>query len=337
MRILIAGLGSIGRRHLRNVRALLPEADITVLRHAFFDEAVLPDADRYVFSLEDALRHRPDAALICGPASTHVPVATALARERVHLFVEKPISDTSEGVPNLIALCEGLGLTLMIGYNLRFLPSLRAMRDALLGGTIGRLMTVDAEAGQYLPEWRPDVDYRGTVSASRARGGGVTLELSHEIDYVRWLCGEIADVSAVSGTLGDLDVDVEDTTRMLVRFRSGAIGSIRLDMAIRSRARGCRLAGTAGTLAWDGIAGEVRLFSAETRAWSTLDVGDSSDRNASYRAELEHFFACVREGTPPLVTGEDGLRTLEVAVAAKASAASGRSIPVGEGIGVRRA
>jgi predicted dehydrogenase len=301
VRVLIAGLGSIGRRHLAGLRELRPGDEVIALRHQHTNAVPLPGVDRYAFSLDEALAYEPEVALICGPASTHVATALGLARHGVHLFIEKPLSHRLDGIDELIDVCTRAHLTLMVGYNLRFLESLRALREAFRSEAIGKLMTVRAEVGQYLPDWRPQSDYRESVSA-------------------RWICGEIIEVDAITARTSDLELDVEDTVEMILRFESGAVGSIHLDMVQRAPVRGCRLVGGKGTLIWDGLSDEVRLYSATRREWKDLSPPQPPNRGVSYRSELLHFFECVESGATPLVTGEDGRRIVQIVLAAEASA-----------------
>jgi predicted dehydrogenase len=183
------------------------------------------------------------------------------------------------------------------------------LREVVVGGGIGRPLSLRAEAGQHLPTWRPGADYRVTVSARAELGGGAVLELSHELDYARWILGEAAAVSARAGRLSDLDIDVEDVAEIVVEFRSGALGSVHLDMVRQPAGRACRIIGTGGTVEWDVGEPSVRLFRSET-----------------YVEELRHFLRCVRTGEQPMVTGEDGRQALALALAAKESARLGRVI-----------
>jgi len=148
-----------------------------------------PGIDHCVTSLDDALRFHPQAAVIANPASHHLDLAMPLAQAGVHLLVEKPVSSSTHRVSELIEVCRVRGITLMTGYNLRFLPSLKRFRELLEEKRVGRVLSVRAEIGQFLPSWRPGFDYRQSVSARATLGGGVLLELSHEIDYLRWLFG----------------------------------------------------------------------------------------------------------------------------------------------------
>lgn len=325
MRVLVVGLGSIGRRHLANLRTLLPPSEIVVWHqhskpadHA----APPPEANRVVYALEDALAFKPEIAIVASPAALHVQTALSLAQAGVHLLIEKPLSDSLDGVDALLELCRSKKLALLVAYNLRFSESLRAVKQALLDGRIGRIMSLRAEVGQYLPDWRPNVDYRKGVSAQKKLGGGVLLELSHELDYVHWLAGEVESVAAQAGKLSDLELDVEDTAEIILRFKNGAFGSVHLDMTQRSMTRTCRIVGTAGTLTWDALAHEARCYSADSRDWSELHPARVLDRNELYVAELKHFLNCVNGVETPLVDGAQGRRILQLVLAARESSAT---------------
>ena len=317
MNVLVVGLGSMGRRHLRNLRRLLPAADITVWRRRPNGEAPPAEADRVVFGLDDALAARPRAAVIAGPASTHLETALPLAEAGAHLLIEKPIAHRLEGVDGLIERCRAHGLVLMVGYSLRFYRPLKLMREALRRGRIGRLVAVEATVAQYLPDWRPGRDYRQTPSARAELGGGVLLELSHEIDYVRWLAGEVIAVTARVGKVSDLEIDVEDTADLVLELESGVTATLHLDMVARMPVRLARLIGEEGTLTLDLRAHELRHYAADSGAWSTLHAAPKTDHNDAYVDEVRHFLDCVDSGSAPSVGAEDGRRVLEIALAAK--------------------
>lgn len=319
MRVLIVGLGSIGRRHLSNLRIIQPAAHIVVWHQHTKAKVVAESSVEEVYSLKDALVAKPDVALITNPAPLHIETGLSLAQQNIHLFIEKPLSSTMEGVNELINMCRRRSLTLMVGYNLRFYQPLKMMRQALIDGQIGRPLALRAEVGQYLPDWRPDQDYRESVSAKHALGGGAILELSHELDYVRWLLGEVKTVRARVGRLSDLEIDVEDTVESVLEFKNGAIGSVHLDMVQRPAIRTCRIIGTRGTLMWDGLQHHVQLFSSANNSWTDLHPARKVDRNEMYVAELRHFFDCVRDSKIPLIDGEEGRRVLEIALAIKES------------------
>ena len=328
MRGLIVGLGSIGRRHLRNLRQLMPDADITVLRHQHSagESESQNLADRVVYELDEALDMAPEIAIIASPAPFHIQTALQLARANTHLLLEKPISDRLDGVDELIRICRRGNLALLIGYTLRFYSPLRAAREAIRSGRIGRVIGFQSEVGQYLPDWRTGVPYQDVVTARRNMGGGVLLELSHELDCARWLVGEVRAISATAQRVSDLEIDVEDWAELSVHFADGVIGHIHLDMVQRVPTRRCRVIGTDGTLSWEAASNRVACYSSAKRDWEEVSPAAEVDRNEMYVRELQHFLACVRGEASPEVTGEDGKRALQIALAARRSSETQRTV-----------
>ena len=329
-RILIVGLGSIGKRHLRLVRELLPNADIRVLRHQEC-EAIPEHANGCFSSLGQAIDFVPQVAVIANPATFHMSVAQPLAQAGVHLLVEKPLSASLEGVSQLLETCRDQGTVLLIGYNLRFLPSLQRFRDLLNENIIGRVLSVRCEIGQYLPSWRPDSDYRQGVSARRELGGGALLELSHELDYLHWIFGEVEWVKATLSRQSSLEIDVEDTAHLILGFAPVAdghdlIGTVNLDFVRHDTTRLCTAIGESGSLRWNGLAGLVEQFDEGAREWREL-FRHQHQRDDSYLAEWQHFLSCVNgQGVVPLITGEAGLKVLQVVDAARQASESGSQV-----------
>jgi predicted dehydrogenase len=332
-RLLIVGLGSIGSRHLRIARTLLPNACIGVLRHRACAELAESGADHCFTRLDAALAFEPQAAVVASPATRHLDSALPLARAGVHLLVEKPLSGTADGVGELIDTSRRMGTVLQAGYNLRFSPTLQRFRDLLQSGTIGRCYSVRAEIGQFLPSWRPGTDYRQGVSARRDLGGGALLELSHELDYLRWAFGDIAWVQATLRRQSDLDIDVEDTAHLALGFVPSSdgrqlVGSLDMDFIRRDPVRQCTAVGEAGSLRWNGLLGSVEQFRADGSAWEEI-FRSSPERDETYVAEWRQFIGAVLGGHPTAASGEDGLRVLEIIDAARVSdAAHGVRHPV---------
>jgi predicted dehydrogenase len=330
-RILIAGLGSIGKRHLRLARELLPMADIRVLRHQAASD--VPEfSNGCFFSIEEAIAFEPQIAVIANPAPFHITTAQTLAEGGVHLLIEKPLSALLDGVTQLLETCQKQGTVLLTGYNLRFLPSLQRFRDLLGEGVIGKVLSVRCEVGQYLPSWRPDIDYRQGVSARRELGGGALLELSHELDYLRWIFGEVDWVKATLCHQSDLELDVEDTAHLTLGFAPAIdghqlIGAVNLDFIRHDTTRLCTAIGENGSLRWNGLTSEGALYEAGAKEWRELFC-HPHQRDDSYLAEWQNFIACVLENKIPLITGEDGLKVLEIIEMARISAASGDQVLV---------
>jgi predicted dehydrogenase len=325
-RILIVGSGSAGTRHLRLARELFPESQIKVLRHRV--QSTIPQfSDGYFSTMAEAIQFAPQIAIIANPSTFHVQAAQELAQVGVHLFIEKPLSSSLSGVANLIKRCKEHNSVLMIGYNLRFSPSLQHFRNLLDDGIIGELFSVRCEVGQYLPSWRPESDYRQGVSARKELGGGALLELSHEIDYLRWIFGEVEWVRATISQQSRLEIDVEDSAHLTLGFLPNSngrqlVGALNLDLIRHDHTRTCTVIGEKGTLRWNGLTGEVDLFEEGVISWKKL-YSHQPKPDETYSAELQDFMDSIEKKKIPFVTGDDGLRVLEIIKAARVSAATG--------------
>lgn len=322
-RVLIVGYGSIGQRHLRIVRESLPDAMIMVFRHQPTIE--VPDmADLISSSMDDVRSFAPEAAIVANPAPFHVKIAIALAKIGCHLLIEKPISDKIDGLVDLTDCIIAAGVICQVGYNLRFLPSMSHFRDLINNGLVGKPLSVRCEIGQYLPSWRSDTDYRTSVSARSDLGGGVLLELSHELDYLRWIFGEVDWVRSWIGNVGDLDIDVEDTAHLILGFKSKklckpVVANLNLDFIRRDTTRICTVIGTNGSLRWNGLTGAIDIYKSVSNSWEEYAV-IPHHRDDSYRAQWEHFLTSIADRKEPLVDGKAGLEVLKIVEAVKMSA-----------------
>jgi predicted dehydrogenase len=321
-RILIVGLGSIGLRHLQLARQFFPEAEIKVLRHQQTD-SVPEFADGYVSTISEALKFLPQVAVIANPATFHLQTAQALAETGVHLLIEKPLSHSIDKVEDLIKVSTTKKIVIQVGYNLRFYQSLKVFRKFILDGIVGEILFVNCEVGQYLPSWRPNSDYRIGVSAQKKLGGGVLLELSHEIDYINWIFGNVETVSSMFGKQSSLEIDVEDVGFLTLicaseRFRKKILVNLSMDFIRQDPIRICTAVGENGTICWNGITGVVTLFKKGSSSWETI-FEIKSDRNESYIAEWKNFLNAIKGVEKSEVTIIDAYNVLEIVTAARES------------------
>lgn len=321
-RFVIVGHGNIGKRHLRIARGLLPSADIRVLSRKC-GEPVPEYADGWLGNIEEALGFNPQLAVIANPSTLHLETAQPFADAGTNLLVEKPLADSIEGVARLLAACQSHDSVLMVGYNLRFLACLQKFRELIRAGFVGRVISVRCEIGQHLASWRPDCDYRQNVSAVRELGGGALLELSHEIDYMRWIFGEVKWVKATLCKQSNLEIDVEDAAHLTLGFEPEGDGrqlvaNLTLDFVRQDTTRQCTAIGEKGSLRWNALRGEIEHFAPGGVSWETV-FQKNSQRDDSYMEEWRHFLDCISAGKSPLVSGQDGLEALKIIDAARRS------------------
>jgi predicted dehydrogenase len=323
-RLLIVGLGSIGRRHLRVLREL-PCVEVAVCRRNMADaeQTQRDDGVPAFANLEAALAWRPDAVLVTGPTHTHEPVARQAIEAGCHVFVEKPLACRTNGAREWLDAARQRGLVVAVGCNLRFHPALQCIRSAVQSGQIGRLLSVRAEVGQYLPDWHPQEDYRHGYAAQARQGGGVLLTLIHEVDYVLWIAGDARTVTAVAGHVSSLELDgVEDLAEIIVVHAGGNVSSIHLDFLDRAYQRRSRWVGESGSIEWTW--GQPVYLSLPGREAHTLWQDSHFSLEQTYRAELLDFVESIRNASPPAVDGWEALRALAVVEHARLSSRTGR-------------
>jgi predicted dehydrogenase len=326
-RFLIASLGSIGRRHLANLKTLIPHAEVAVLRTGSIDAALPVGVVAQFHSLDEAMAFRPQAAIVASPASVHVAVAAPLLRAGIPVLIEKPLATSTAELDELDAAAAQGQARAAVAYNLRFMPSLLQVREKILAGAIGEVRCVRAEVGQYLPDWRPGTPYRSGVSARKDLGGGALLELSHEIDYLRWIFGAPRWVTARGGSLGELGLEVEDAVELCLDYdQPRRLVNIHLDFLQRVPHRSCRFIGAEGTLVWDAAAGSIDI-GRSGGAWERT-CHPMADRNAMYLEELADFLSLVRGGASRLPSLDEGRGVLAVVDAARKSMQSNQTVEV---------
>ena len=261
------------------------------------------------------------AAVIASPTSVHLEQARLALEHGCHVLVEKPLATRAAGADGLQALALERARLLAVAMNLRFHPGPRGVHEVVRSGVIGRPLLAHFTFGSYLPHWRPQDDYREGYSARRELGGGVLLDVIHEIDYAVWILGAVDSVSAHVAQVSDLEVDVEDMATVQLHFTDGAVASMDLDYLDRSYRRGCRIVGSEGSVAWSWHQEHIVVYgpNGEEEVRPT-----PSDVAPSYREQLAAFFAAIEDDNPRLdhtglVTGNEALRVLRIVDAARES------------------
>ena len=320
MNFYIAGCGSIGKRHIGNLQRI-PSCEITAFDPSLDrrEEVKVRFGVKVFETFEEGLGENPDAVVIASPSSFHLEQAGKAAKAGVHLFIEKPISHNMAGVDDLIRTANEKNIVVLMGYNMRYHPGLRQIKKILNKGGIGRILSARVQCGQYLPDWHPEEDYRKGYSARSELGGGIILDASHEIDYLRWFLGEVKEVFAFVEKLSSLEIDTEDTSEILLKFDSGAIGEVHLDYVQRAKSRDCQIIGEEGTVIWNVDDDCVRIYTAVSKKWEELPLENGFNFNETYINEIKYFIDCIERNEKTYPDGTDGKRVLEIVIAAKQS------------------
>ena len=341
MKFLIAGLGSIGRRHFRNLIAL-GEKDIVLLRS---HRATLPDDELAGYPVETDIHsaltnHKPDAVIVANPTSLHMEIAIPAAEAGCAILLEKPIADSLDRVDELRKAAQKSGSKILVGFQFRYHPTLNKARELIQQNALGQVLTVHAHWGEYVPQWHPWEDYRQSYAARADLGGGVIRTLTHPLDYLRYLIGDVESLWSFNGHISSLEMDVEDVAEIGLKFSSGAIGGVHLNYVQRPPAHRLEIVGTKGTLRWDGIDGLLYSFKSPAPFGSFSDSPpapvveafappDGFERNQLFLAQTRHFVASASGKVEPRCTLADGEQALRLALAAGESQEAGRVVRVG--------
>lgn len=342
MKYLIAGLGSIGRRHMRNLIAL-GEKDIVLLRTR---KATLPDDELAGYPVEtdihEALqKHNIDAVVVANPTALHLDVAIPAVEAGCHILLEKPVSHSLDGLAAFQKAVEKSGSRILVGFQFRYHPTLIKARDLIRGGMLGQVLTLHAHWGEYLPNWHPWEDYRQSYAARADLGGGVVATLAHPFDYLRFLLGEIDALWSFNGQISPLDLDVEDVAEIGLKFASGALGSVHVNYVQRPPMHRLEIVGTNGTLRWDNADGTLHFYRMPAPFGSysenppapileTYPLPVGFERNDLFIAQMRHFLNVVRGTESPVCTLEDGINVQRLVQAARESEASGGLVMLAE-------
>lgn len=338
LRVLVAGLGAVGQRHARNLRELGGDRlELLAYRQRRLRHVITPALERddardveetlgvtAFDSLDDALARRPDAVFVCTPTSGHVEIAERAAQAGCHLFIEKPLSHTLDGVDRLRAAVSARRLVTLVGCQWRFHPAVRWLRDSVRSGALGSIERAEIEYAEYLPDWHPYEDYRTSYAARTELGGGVVLTQIHDYDLAWWLFGPMNRASATGGRLSDLEIDVEDTVEAQLDGGLAPV-TIRQSLAARPARRVIHVVAERGSVTVDLLAG--RLMS-DVSGIAPVPCFADYQRNQMFVDEAAHFLDCIAGRARPSIPLDEGVAVLRVALAVKASMTAGRPVAI---------
>ncbi len=329
MKFLIAGLGSIGRRHLNMLREL-GQDDIVLYRthQSTLDDEELAGIPVKT-DLRDALDLGVSAVVISNPTSLHMDVAIPAAEAGCHILLEKPISDDLTRIDELRRIAKKSGSRILVGFQFRYHPTLNKARDLINEGALGKMLSFHSHWGEYLPNWHPWEDYRESYASRVDLGGGVIGTLTHPIDYIRYILGEVEEIKSFAGHLSPLEVKgVEDVGEMALKLKSGAVGAVHVNYFQRPPVHRLEIVGTKGTIRWNNANGVLHHYDMpdEFGTWSKnpdepiltdYPLPKNFERNTLFVEQMKHFIEMVKGNAEPRCSLEDGARAVELVLAAK--------------------
>jgi len=319
---IVIGLGSIALRHRRNLKLLFSEVlIIAVPASGRVSNQNVEFADQIILTLEEAIKEKADIAIVASPAPFHAIDVKTLLLAGIPSLVEKPVTSNSQDAQELIRIHNETGTPTAVGYCLRYMPSSVKMKELLEQNIIGNIYNAFVSIGQYLPDWRPSKKYQNSVSAKKSLGGGVLLELSHEIDYIQWLLGSMEVQYAQLRSSSELNLEVEELADVILVSDIGTVCNIHLDLLQKKASRSCSFIGKKGRLDWDLLSNTIMLHTSEGS--ETLFSEPDWDSNQMYLSLLTDFLDLVAGRKNSSIDLEQATKTIELIESIKSCAIQG--------------
>ena len=338
MRFLIIGLGSMGKRRVRNLQYLKagqiagfdPRADRRDEAQSKYGIPTFDDFDHALAAF------RPDALIISTPPDLHVAFAKLALANNCHFFSEASVVD--DEMDELLALSrQRPELVAAPSCTMRFHPSIQAIKEIVASGSFGKPLLLTYQSGLWLPDWHPWEDYRSFYVARRLTGACREI-VPFELSWLTWLLGPVEIVTGMRGKLSTLDADIDDAYQVLLQFRSGLLGHLLVDVIARAPVRSFRLCSETATIEWDAIAKQVKLFNSETREWQLIpepeqiqEPGYITGENL-YIEEMRAFVAACEGKMKWGYTLEEDKAMLDLLAAIEQSWNSHTQIKVAQGV-----
>lgn len=315
VRVCLVGRGSIGIRHLRNLKLLSIERVIAYSKSKNKEKDARVKSGygvKTVNKIKELRNFKPDAFIIANPTAEHLKTANVALDLGAHIFMEKPISHTLAGLDRLKKRLQTAKCIFFSANNFRFHPALVKIKKMINEGKFGKILFARIQAGQYLVDWHPWEDYRKSYAAQRKLGGGAVLALEHEIDYAYWLFGRFRKIKSFVKKTGFLDINVEDLASVIIETESGTLIEMHLDYLQRPAKRTIQIQGTKGSI--DYYFGDkfLKFYSHKHKKYKKIADLKDYDNNDMYLEEMQHFIRCIQRKIKPKVGFKDavyGLKT----------------------------
>ena len=290
--ILICGSGSIAQRHAKNLIKLGYKNLIFFKENKTFIPQLVKKFKIY-YNIDKALQNKPKVTFICNATSKHLKYALMSAKAKSHIFVEKPLSNKIHKLYDLKKILKKNKIRLMVGYMMRFHPLILRIKNLLKKNYLGKIFYIRSSWSEYLPDWHPKENYKKSYAASNKLGGGSTFTLSHEIDLVKLLLGEIKRIHTYKSYKSKLNIQAEFSTNHQIEFKNGAVAQIHLDFMQKPPERKLEIVGDKRKLYFDYYKNQISIVNRNGTVKKLIEK--NFKRNDMFINEIKTFFKNINQ------------------------------------------
>lgn len=307
MNILIIGLGSIGKKHICAINKIRPHARVYAVR-SDKNAANVPGVHS-IYSF-DEVYFKPDFIIISNPTLFHEEYIKRCLKFRSPLFIEKPALFDLTNASVIVEELRKSNVITYIGCNMRFHPAIKFLREFISNSEL-RINEVNIYCGSYLPNWRPGRDFRTVYSSKAELGGGVHLDLIHELDYCVWLFGEPVETRAMKRSVSSLDIDSIDYSHYNLSYPRFSV-AIQLNYYRRDPKRQIEILTSNDTIIADLITNRVySSLSGKVFFEQTYDISET------YLEQMQYFIKHIDLPREMMNTFEESIKILKLALNGK--------------------
>lgn len=303
MVVLIVGLGSISKKHITALNAICNELTIYALRSS--RDAGVVEGIINVFSMDEIIA-KPDFAIVSNPTYKHFSTIENLIDKDIPMFIEKPALASLVGAEYLIRKMEASSLVNYVACNLRFHPCIQFVKQYLSSNSVNRINEVNIYCGSYLPNWRPSLNFREVYSANKDQGGGVHLDLFHEMDYAYWWFGKPIKTSAVLTSKSTLAIDAIDYANYLMEYPQFNV-SVILNYFRKDAKRTIEIVGEVETIHVDLLKNSI-----EGSESGQMLQHQNFDIMYTYIYQMKYFIDHLQQNRDPMNTLSESIEALKI-------------------------
>jgi len=312
-KILVIGVGSIGKRHAKCFEKLNYEIDIVDISKKRIMEAKgkIKVVDSFIDYRQALSTKKYSGVLVCTPPHLHLEMSSQVIKKNCNLFIEKPLGMNTNGWAKLFDECKKKKIVNYVAFCHRHINYIRKSKKIILDGKIGKILTGNIIWGSYLPDWHPWEKYYNFYMAKKNEGGGALMDESHGIDLLRFLAGEVEDVHARVLNVSSLKITSDDLTVMNCRLKNKSVFQLNFDLISRVPRVSIEIIGTKGSLIIDRVLNQIKLYSSRKKKWSILQFSQN-DLLRMYDDQAKYFIDCINKKHKNHQDIADGIKTQKI-------------------------